>query len=327
MHNIDLVFPCWNEAESAPSLLKELEDVIKGQMQGISYPKIIFSIVIVDDGSVDGTAAVFSHLLSRSDVFLRRSIISLSRNFGKESALVAGLAHCKGEASIILDADLQDPPELIFEMISAWLKGSKVVNAIRKERSSDSLLKRASAALFYLIFAKFSHLRISFNASDFRLLDKIAVKAVLDCPERVRFSKGFFAWIGFEQVDVYFSRPARKMGATKWGWWRLWNYALDGVFNFSTAPLRIWSYVGVGCLLLSFLHGLYVLLRALFFGIDVPGYASLFLAVIFLGGLQLIGIGLIGEYVGRIYIESKKRPHYVIREIAELSVNTVDSPH
>ena len=319
VYDIDLVIPCLNEAEFAQTLIKEIEYTIKNGIHYLSGPKPVFSIIIIDDGSVDATADIFADLLAHSDMFLRKSILRFSRNFGKESALVAGLAHCKGEASIILDADLQDPPGLIFEMISAWAKGSQVVNAIRKDRSSDSLLKRIPAALFYLTFAKFSHLKISFNASDFRLLDQVAVKAILECPERIRFSKGFFAWIGFEQTDIYYPRPARQIGESKWTTWKLWNYALDGLFNFSTAPLRIWSYIGIACLLLSFSQGLYVLLRVLYFGIEVPGYASLFLAIIFLGGLQLVGIGIIGEYVGRIYIESKRRPHYIIREIIELA--------
>jgi hypothetical protein len=176
-------------------------------------------------------------------------------------------------------------------------------------------MKRLSSEGFYSLFLKLSKLQVQFNASDFRLLDRDAVEAILGCEERVRFSKGFFAWIGYQQKNIYFKRPARSSGTTKWGSWKLWNYALDGIFNFSTAPLRIWSYLGVIVTSAAFIVGLSAVVRVIFYGIDVPGYASLFFAVTFLGGLQLIGIGVLGEYVGRSYLEAKRRPHYVIKSV------------
>ena len=228
---------------------------------------------------------------------------------------LAGLKHCGADACIILDADLQDPPSLIPTMVEAWLEGYQVVNAVRHDRSSDGLMKRLSSEGFYSLFLKLSKLQVQFNASDFRLIDRDAVQAILACEERVRFSKGFFAWIGYQQKNIYFKRPARSSGSTKWGSWKLWNYALDGIFNFSTAPLRIWSYLGLIVTCAAFIVGLSAVVRVIFFGIDVPGYASLFFAVTFLGGLQLIGIGVLGEYIGRSYLEAKRRPHYVIKTV------------
>ena len=324
MYIIDLVIPCLNEAASAPSLVQELSNTLK-QTGGL-YPQdeVQFGIIIVDDGSQDDTTSTFTKLLTQSDGFVRRSILRLSRNFGKEAALLAGLAHCRGHACILLDADLQDPPALIHEMVAAWMDGNKIVNAVRRDRSSDGIFKRFTAATFYSVFARFSHLAVKLNASDFRLLDRTAIKAILDCPERIRFSKGFFAWVGFEQTDIYFTRPVRETGETKWSSWKLWNYALDGIFNFSTAPLRIWSYIGFTFMMITFIYGLYVFFRVLMLGVELPGYASLFLAVTFLGGLQMLGIGIIGEYVGRIYIESKRRPHYILREVIDLAVGCED---
>ena len=316
MLRLDLIIPCFNEETSAPHLVKEIEAVVKGVREN-SRRDISFGVIIVDDGSIDNTQGVFSSLLKRSAIFDRASMLCLSRNFGKESALNAGLQYCSADACIILDADLQDPPSLLQAMIDAWLEGYKIVNAVRKDRSSDSFLKRYSAHAFYSIFAKISHLDIQFNASDFRLLDRVVIDSILACTERVRFSKGFFAWVGFNQKNIYFERPERLKGSSKWGSWKLWNYALDGIFSFSTAPLRIWSYIGIGFTTTSLCYGAYILIRVLAFGIELPGYASIMLVMIFLGGLQLAGMGIIGEYIGRIYLETKRRPHYITREVID----------
>jgi glycosyltransferase involved in cell wall biosynthesis len=200
-------------------------------------------------------------------------------------------------------------------MIEEWLRGYQVVNAVRSDRSSDTYFKKMSSSAFYSVFLRLSKLKIEFNASDYRLLDRKAIDAILSCEERIRFSKGFFAWVGFDQKNITFSRPERKAGITKWNQWKLWNYALDGIFSFSTAPLRIWSYLGFAVTVVSFVVGLMAVFRVIFYGIDVPGYASLFFAVTFLGGLQLIGIGILGEYVGRTYVESKRRPNYLIKRV------------
>lgn len=316
VHTVDLLIPCHNEEESAGPLISALENTID-EFEKPQEKTVRFHLIIVDDGSSDQTCQRFEQLIQGAHAISGGSIISLSRNFGKEAAILAGLNHCSGDACIILDADLQDPPSLIPQMVRAWQEGCQVVNAVRHDRSSDSIMKRLTSEGFYSLFLKLSKLKVQFNASDFRLLDKAAVRAILDCDERVRFSKGFFAWIGFEQKNIYFKRPSRVSGTSKWGSWKLWNYALDGIFNFSTAPLRIWSYIGLFVTLSSFIVGLTAVVRVLFFGIDVPGYASLFFAVTFLGGLQLIGIGILGEYVGRSYMEAKRRPHYVIKRIVE----------
>ena len=318
-NRIDLLVPCFNEEDSAPYLLQELTRTIHQFNQDSPNSSLQFGLIIVDDGSSDNTAKIFSKLIENSTALNGGKVIKLSRNFGKEAAILAGLNHSDGDACIILDADLQDPPSLIPMMIQEWEQGYQVVNAVRSDRSSDTFLKRMTSNAFYSVFLKLSKLKVQLNASDFRLLDRIAIQAILSCDERVRFSKGFFAWIGFQQKNITFSRPQRKAGFTKWNQWRLWNYALDGIFSFSTAPLRIWSYIGVIVTIAAFIVGLMAVIRVLFFGIDVPGYASIFFAVTLLGGLQLIGIGILGEYVGRTYVESKRRPLYVIKDVQEIS--------
>lgn len=316
MKTVDLLVPCHNEEESAPALINALNSAITtARRQGLV--DIDFNLIIIDDGSTDQTCQRFEELLQDADAFSGSSIISLSRNFGKEAGILAGLRHSQGDACIILDADLQDPPELIPEMVKGWLDGYQVVNAVRHDRSSDSMMKRLSSESFYSIFLRLSKLKVQFNASDYRLLDRAAVRAIRSFEERVRFSKGFFAWIGFEQKNIYFKRPIRASGTSKWGSWKLWNYALDGIFNFSSAPLRIWTYLGLAVTVAAFMVGLSAVIRVMFFGIDVPGYASIFFAVTFLGGLQLVGIGILGEYVGRSYLESKRRPHYLIKRIVK----------
>ncbi len=313
---IDILIPCHNEEDSAQPLIRELKSAVT-ETKARCHLRICFNLLIVDDGSTDGTVEKFKCLLADDSCFYTKRILSLSRNFGKEAGIVAGLKHSLGDACIILDADLQDPPSLIPDLVGPWLDGYKIVNAVRSDRSSDGFLKRLTAEGFYSVFYRLSKLRVQFNASDFRLIDRVIVNAILDCNERVRFSKGFFAWVGYEPHNVFFARSARSIGSSKWGSWKLWNYALDGIFSFSTAPLRIWSYIGLVVTAGSFLVGIIALIRTILFGIDVPGYASLFTAVTFLGGLQLIGIGVLGEYVGRSYIESKGRPHYIIRQVID----------
>lgn len=316
--SIDLLVPCYNEQDSAPYLLQELSRTIQ-DFKKDDHQDCDFRLIIVDDGSTDLTVETFHQLLRSSADLAGGKIIQLSRNFGKEAAILAGLQHCEAEACIILDADLQDPPSLIPRMIEEWLVGHQVVNAVRSDRTSDTYFKKMSSSAFYSVFLRLSKLKVEFNASDYRLLDRLAIDAILACEERIRFSKGFFAWVGFKQKNIAFSRPQRKAGLTKWNQWKLWNYALDGIFSFSTAPLRIWSYIGIVVTTASFFVGLMAVFRVIFYGIDVPGYASLFFAVTFLGGLQLIGIGILGEYVGRTYVETKRRPIYLIKRIETIS--------
>lgn len=321
--SVDLLVPCFNEEETAVPLMQELSRVLEMYSRSGSTP-IAFRLIVVDDGSTDATVAAFERLIRTSRFLSGGQIIALSRNFGKEAAILAGLRHCEADACVILDADLQDPPALLPEMIAVWLEGFQVVNAVRKDRSSDNAIKRLTSGGFYSVFLRLSKLKIQHNASDFRLLDRVAIDAVLSCEERIRFSKGFFAWIGFDQKNIYFTRPARESGVTKWNEWKLWNYALDGIFSFTTAPLRIWSYLGLAFTIASFVVGMTAVLRVVFFGIDVPGYASLFCAVTFLGGLQLIGIGILGEYVGRTYVETKRRPIYVVKALSRIAPAAAD---
>ncbi|WP_198410369.1 glycosyltransferase family 2 protein [Synechococcus sp. UW179B] len=306
---IDLLVPCFNEEECLPRLFDRLRQVCS-EIKGISW-----KVIIVNDGSSDNTLRISKDQLRLNGHWCEGIVINFSRNFGKEAALIAGLDQCNNDACIIMDADLQDPPELLPELIQNWQDGYKVVSAARKSRTNDGYLKRITAKNFYKFFQATSKLEISQNASDFRLLDRQVIEAIRQCRESIRFSKGFFAWAGFKQITVYFKRPEREAGTTKWGGWKLWNYALDGIFNYSTSPLRIWTYLGLTITTISFLLAIKTVFSALIGGVNVPGYASIFTAVTFLGGVQLIGIGILGEYLGRAYVESKRRPIYIIESM------------
>jgi len=309
MKLLSLVIPCFNERDNLPALGLALN-----QLRRQLPATINLEIVIIDDGSQDGTANSASELANQHSSLGEWQVLELSRNFGKEAAILAGLDHCLGDACVLLDADLQDPPELIPTLVHHWQQNIEVVNAVRSKRQGDSWLKQLSAFWFYRLFKATSHLDVRLDASDFRLLDRAVIDAIRSCRERVRFSKGFIAWAGFRQVNVAYVRPARKGGRSTWGLWKLWNYALDGLFSFSTAPLRVWTYLGFAIALISVSYTAVIVLRALMGGINVPGYASIVAILTFLGGMQMMGIGLIGEYVGRIYLESKQRPIYLIRD-------------
>jgi glycosyltransferase involved in cell wall biosynthesis len=270
-----------------------------------------WEILFVDDGSSDATLPA---IISANQADPRIRAISFSRNFGKEPALSAGLDFARGAAVIPIDVDLQDPPEVIGDMIKAWRAGHEVVYGVRRNRESDSLPKRLTADLYYRAHNRLSHDKIPEHAGDFRLLDRKVVNVIKAMPERNRFMKGLFAWSGFKQTAVEYDRVERSVGTTKFRYWKLWTLALDGITSASTAPLRIWSYVGVIVALLSFLYALYIIVVTITTGVDAPGYASLMTAVLFFGGLQLISLGVLGEYVGRILVETKQRPLYVVRE-------------
>jgi len=270
-----------------------------------------FEILFVDDGSTDSTWAKL-HALNVTDSRVRA--ISLSRNFGKEAALSAGLDDARGNAVVPIDVDLQDPPEVIGEMVAKWREGFEVVYGVRDNRESDSLPKRLTADLYYRAHNKLSSDKIPEHAGDFRLLDRRVVDVIRAMPERNRFMKGLFAWAGFRQAAVSYHRTERQLGKTKFNYWRLWTLALDGITSASTVPLRIWSYLGGLVALGALLYSAIIVIRTLLFGIDVPGYASMMVAILFLGGLQLLSLGVLGEYVGRIMIETKGRPLYIVRE-------------
>ena len=268
-----------------------------------------YEIVFINDGSKDNTLNV---LLNAKQNFKNIRIINFSRNFGKEAALTAGLDKARGEAAIPIDVDLQDPPELIKELVARWREGYDVVLAKRADRTSDSFAKRVSADLFYKLNGKISNVDIPNNVGDFRLMSKRVVEALNQLPENQRFMKGLFAWVGFKTVVIEYVREKREAGQSSFNGWKLWNFALDGITSFSTLPLRIWLYIGALVSFLSFLYGSFIILKTLIFGVDLPGYASLAVIMLFLGGIQLIGIGILGEYIGRIYSESKRRPSYII---------------
>ena len=305
MKLVSVVVPFYNEAGGVEPFYAELAAALGG------LPAYRFEIVCVDDGSSDGTLAELVALGGRD---ARVRVLELSRNFGKEAALTAGIDAARGDAVIAMDADLQDPPQLIARLIEPWSAGgADVVLARRTDRSSDSFLKRTSAGLFYRIHNRLSSVQIPENVGDFRLLDRRVVDALKALPERQRFMKGLFAWIGFKTVTVDYARRSRASGASKFSGWRLWNFALEGITSFSTVPLRVWTYVGALGALATFLYALFIIARVLILGIDVPGYASLLVAILFLGSLQLLSVGVLGEYIGRVYLEAKQRPVYVVR--------------
>lgn len=299
---ISIIAPCYNEEDTIEPFLRRIEEILTQ----INEP---YEIVFINDGSKDNTLNV---LLNAKQNFKNIRIINFSRNFGKEAALTAGLDKARGEAAIPIDVDLQDPPELIKDLVARWREGYDVVLAKRADRTSDSFAKRVSADLFYKLNGKISNVDIPNNVGDFRLMSKRVVEALKQLPENQRFMKGLFAWVGFKTVAIEYVREKREAGQSSFNGWKLWNFALDGITSFSTLPLRIWLYIGALVSFLSFLYGSFIILKTLIFGVDLPGYASLAVIMLFLGGIQLIGIGILGEYIGRIYSESKRRPSYII---------------
>lgn len=306
---LSLVVPVYNETETVRIFMDEVQKTFHHD------DTIDLEIVFVNDGSTDDTLDQLLSLQQERPNNLR--ILDFSRNFGKEAALTAGLKMALGDVVVPIDVDLQDPPELIFEMIQKWREGFDVVLGKRTNRDSDSWAKRKSATWFYRIHNKISDPKIPENVGDFRLMDRAVVDALNELPESRRFMKGLFAWVGFRTTMVEYTRPERAAGTTKFNGWRLWNFALEGITSFSTDPLRMWTYVGGVVALVSLMFALFMVLKVFIYGIDVPGYASVVVAVTFLGGLQLIGIGILGEYLGRSYIETKRRPIYVIRRLYE----------
>ena len=270
-----------------------------------------FEILFVDDGSTDTTLEVIRKAHA-ADPRIRG--ISLSRNFGKEAALTAGLDVARGKGVVPLDVDLQDPPEALPKMIAKWREGNDVVFGVRDNRETDSLPKRLTADLYYRAHNWLSSDKIPEHAGDFRLLDRRVVEVIRRMPERNRFMKGLFAWAGFKQAAVSYHREERTVGRTKYNYWKLWTLAIDGITSASTVPLRVWSYLGAIVALGALGYAVIIIIRTLTSGIDVPGYASLMVAILFLGGLQLLSLGVLGEYVGRILTETKGRPLYVVRE-------------
>jgi glycosyltransferase involved in cell wall biosynthesis len=299
---LSLVVPAFNEAAV-------LDVFYARAAAALDATGLTWEIVFADDGSTDETAALILGLHARDP---RVGLVSLSRNFGKEIAMTAGLDHARGQAVVIIDADLQDPPELIMQFVQLWQQGSDVVYGRRTEREGETALKRVTAHLFYRLINRLADRPIPADVGDFRLMSRRAVDGLLRMREQHRFMKGLFAWVGYKQTEVPYVREARAAGSTKWNYWRLWNLSLEGLTSFSIRPLQFASYFGFGIALLAIFYGSVIILKTIVYGNPVAGYPSLVTIVLFLGGIQLMTLGIIGEYVGRIFNETKRRPLYLL---------------
>ncbi|MCL1127452.1 glycosyltransferase family 2 protein [Shewanella surugensis] len=305
--NLTIVVPVYNEQENISVFI----EAIKVELASI-YQHL--DILFVNDGSTDNTVNMISAEIVVNDNI---SLIDLARNFGKEAAMTAGLKHARGDAVVIMDVDLQDPPAIILEFFRLWRTGEyDTVYGVRVDRSADTVMKRCTAGGFYKLFNMLSHrTKLPENTGDFRLINRKVIDALNQMPERNRFMKGMFAWTAFRAIGVPFERPERNLGCTKFNYWSLWNFALDGILSFTSWPLRVWSYIGFGISFFAFLYASHILIDTLFLGIKVPGYASIMSVILFLGGVQLISLGVIGEYIGRIFTEIKQRPIYLIDKV------------
>ncbi|MCA1926055.1 MAG: glycosyltransferase family 2 protein [Thiobacillus sp.] len=303
---VSVVAPAYNEEAVLPAFHKRLVAVFDGLDCDLE-------IVYVNDGSRDGTIAVL-HALRAQDP--RVTLVDLSRNFGKEIAMTAGFDHACGDAVVVIDTDLQDPPELIPEMIRLWRQGYDVVYAQRTAREGESWFKKATASAFYRLIQRMSRVRIPEDTGDYRLMSRRAVDALVQLREQHRFMKGLFAWVGFPSVALPYRRDARFAGETKWNYWKLWNFALEGITSFTTIPLRLASYLGLAISLFAFAYAAWIVYKTLVFGEDVRGYPSLMVVVLLLGGIQLASLGIIGEYLGRMFNETKQRPLYFTQAVA-----------
>lgn len=303
---VSIVIPAYNEEDVLRPCYERLQAILA------AIPDCLFEIVFVNDGSVDRTQEIIDELCERDE---RITSIDLSRNFGKEAAMTAGLDHAVGDAVVIIDADLQDPPELIPRLIAEWRSGYEVVYGKRTHRDGESWLKKSTAAMFYRAIRVFSRVEIPADTGDFRLMSRCAVDALRQLREQHRFMKGLFAWVGFRSKPLEYRRDPRLAGQTKFSYWKLWNFALEGITSFTIAPLKIASYLGLFIALAAFFFGAWVVLRTIFFGEPVRGYPTILVTILMLGGAQLFFIGILGEYLGRVFGETKRRPLYLIQKI------------
>ena len=307
--DISLIVPMYNEHEVIDIFFKEIKKILA------KIPQYSYEIICVNDGSKDNTLDILKNYAQKDK---RIKIISFSRNFYKEQALFAGLEYSKGRAVIPMDADLQDPPELILEFIKKWEEGYDVVYGMRADRSDDGFFKRISALAFYKMYNLIADRPVPYNTGDYRLMSRKVVEAVKQIKEKKLFMKGVFNWVGFKSYGVSYKRPQRAAGTTKWNYWKLWNFALDGITASSTFPLRVWTYLGGLIAFTSFVYAAYIILKTLLFGDPVRGYPTLAVMILFFGGIQLIALGVIGEYIGRIMTEVKNRPLYIVDETINL---------
>ncbi|MEZ9974768.1 glycosyltransferase family 2 protein [Vibrio breoganii] len=309
---ISIICPCFNEEASINQFYSTVSTIVKNE-------RFDFEFIFINDGSSDNTKNIIESIIGLDK---RVKLINLSRNFGKEAALSAGIDYCSGSAAIPIDIDLQDPPELITSFIKEWQKGFDVVVAKRRSRKSDSFLKEFSALLYYRTHNLVSEVKIPENVGDFRLISRKVINTIRSLPENQRFMKGIFSWVGFSTKVVEYDRPARISGDSSFNSRKLFKLALDGITSFSTFPIRIWLYIGLTIATFSALYGLWIIFRTLIYGADAPGYASTIVIILFFGGLQLTVLGLLGEYIGRIYLEAKRRPNYIVDD-----TNITDNPY
>lgn len=304
---ISLVSPFYNEEKGVQAFFNRINEVFASLAD-----RYDLEVIAINDGSRDQTYEELVKAKTNNDYL---TVVDLSRNFGKEAAISAGLDFATGDAVIPIDSDLQHPPEVIIELIEKWEEGAEVVLAKRVDRETDRPIQKLTANYFYKLHNRISDIDIPADVGDFRLMDRKVVEALKTLPETRRFMKGLFAWVGFRTTMVEYKVAPREHGTTSFNTWKLWNFALEGITSFSSAPLRVWTYLGCAVSALSFVYAAYLLIKTLFFGADTPGYASIMITVLFASGVQLIGIGVLGEYVGRIFAESKKRPVYIVRDV------------
>lgn len=303
LSTLSLVIPVFNESGNLCELVARVRKVL-------DHMQLDYKLIFVDDGSTDDTAAIIN-TLNQSDP--RIAMISLSRNFGHQAAISAGLEFATGEAVVIMDGDLQDPPEILNKMIDLWKQGSDVVYAVRRKRK-ESLFNRAAYSLYYRILQRLSNVKIPLDSGDFSLLSSKVVQVICECKERSRFTRGIRSWAGFNQVALEYERDARFSGKTKYGFFKLWKLGMDGIFAFSITPLRLSIYLGLALIFISFIYIIYAIGARIMGGATPPGWASLIVAMLFMGSIQLLMIGIVGEYVARTYEETKQRPLFVIRQ-------------
>lgn len=303
--DLSIVVSMYNEEDSLAAFFENINKVMQN-LDGYTY-----EIICIDDGSIDKTFELLETYAKEDD---KVKVIKFSRNFGKEYGMMAGFKYCRGRACIPIDVDLQDPPELILKFVKKWEEGYDMVYGIRNDRKSDTFLKRWTAKLFYKTYNLMTRSPIPYNAGDYRLIDRKIINAILSLKERNVFMKGVFGWTGFKSVGIKYVRQKRRAGESKWNYWKLWNFALDGITASTTFPLRIWTYLGTLLSVTGMFYAFYIIMRTLVHGTDVPGYASLLVFILLLGGVQMIILGILGEYIGRIFIEVKNRPLYIVEK-------------
>lgn len=313
---LSVVVPVFNEEEVLRAFHRRLLAVLGAIEED-------WEIIYVDDGSLDATGLILQELQTAEPAV---GVARLSRNFGKEAAMSAGLRLARGKAVVVIDADLQDPPELIPDMLNAWRQGADVVNLRRRSRGGETWIKKMTARLFYRIINRLSEVAIPENVGDFRLLNRRVVETLNQFPERNRFMKGLFAWVGYAQVTLDYDRQPRVAGKTKWHYRKLWNFALEGITSFSIAPLKLATYAGFVSAATAFLYALNFLIKTLTMGEPVRGFPTLIVTILLLGGMQLMATGILGEYMGRLFMESKRRPLYLIDDYRPATLSALQTP-